>query len=144
MTNERDPIADKDLLYKTLEPLIKEYLKEINLDLPVSSYLKELGVTPIFLNGSVAGFWGLQIVAVPNGKKRATVKAFYIRKEFRGKDRDRVADDFIKGLSTQGVTDLEIWAYPEIQNWLESRYDIKTNIHVTYNPIQKFMVFKNH
>lgn len=143
MTNERDLLANKEKLLGTLEPLISEYLREIKNDVPVSTYLKELGVTPIILNNTVAGFWGLQIVASKDGKKRATIKAFFLKKEFRGKDRDRVADDLIKGLLTQGVTELEIWAYPEIQTWLESRYGIKPNIFVTHNPIQKFMDFKD-
>ena len=134
---------ERVLLYNKLEPLIREYLIEIKSSVSVSVYLQELAVTPISIDGILMGFWGLQVRAGTGSRKLATMKALYLKKEYRGRYLNRIADDLIRGLLKQGVTELEIWSYPGMQKWLEKRYGIKPNIYVTYNPIEIFRVFKD-
>ena len=130
-------------LHPGLEPLIREYLLEINYRTSVDAYLKELTISPILLDGILMGFWGLQIRTVANARKLATMKALYLKKEFRGRYLDRAADDLIRGLAKQGVTDVEIWSFAHVQEWLEKRYGIKPKIFVTYNSIDTFKVYKD-
>lgn len=135
--------SDSLALHPGLDPFIREYLLEINCKTSVAAYLKELAVSPIILDGILMGFWGLQLRSGGGGRKLATMKALYLRKEYRGRYLDRAADDLIRRLSEQGVTELEIWSFQHVQEWLEKRYGIKPNIFVTYNPIDTFKVYKD-
>jgi len=71
------------------------------------------------------------------------MKAFYLRKKFRGTHINDVADDFVRGFTSMKVTHMEIWAFPEVQKWRTRRYGIVPRIHVTHNPIEIFKIIRN-
>jgi hypothetical protein len=130
---------DQAELLKVLAPLIEEYLVETKIGVNIVEYLQELVISAIEIDGTLIGFWGLRVRPLLKGKL-ATVKAIYFRKQYRGQYLNRAADDFIRKLSEQGVTELEIWAYPQILRWLEKRYGVQPKIYVTHNPIEIFQV----
>ena len=132
---------DQQALLELLAPLIGEYLKEIKSPVTVEAYLKELSIYPIRVDQILMGFWGIRVRTV-GPKRLATIKAFYLRRRYRGRYLNRIADDLVRGLIKQGVTEVEIWAHPEVQHWLEKRYGIKPIIYVTHNPIETFKVYE--
>ena len=127
---------------RLVEPLIAEYLKEIQSPLSVAEYCSELTIAPIKIDGEIVGFWGLRF-RVSGNRKLATAKGFYLKKSCRGSHLNQAADDFIRGLKRQGITELEIWAHPGVQRWLERRYGIKPVIQVTHNPLEVFEIFED-
>jgi hypothetical protein len=143
MTQDSEPLPkDQQQLRAVLRPLIQEYLKEIKSPLRVDEFLREQLVAPIRIDGMLMGFWGLRVRSLGGAGKLATIKAFYLRRAQRGKHLNRAADDLIRGLTKQGVTELEIWAHPKVQFWLEKRYGIKPKICITHNRIDVFQIFE--
>jgi hypothetical protein len=139
-TAETKQLTKADLR-KIIEPLVQEYLKEINSPMSVREFLQEQSIVPIRVNEKLVGFWGLHRHRV-QGSEVATVKAFYLQPEFRGEHLNDAADDLIRTLIREGITHLEIWAFPKIQRWLTRRYGIKPRIHVSQAPIEVFKVYE--
>lgn len=131
---------DQAALLELLSPLISEYLGIMKIPLSIEQYLKELAVAPIRIDNLLIGFWGVRIRGAGE-RKLATVKAFYIREKYRGRYLNRAADDFVRGLSQQGVTEIEVWADSEVQKWLTKRYGIRPTLFITHNPIGVFQVY---
>jgi hypothetical protein len=129
-------------LYNLVQPLISAYLAEIRSEITIDAYLKEFAIIPIVIEEKLMGFWGVKLQALNPPRRLATIKAFYLQREYRGRFINQAADILVRGLSKQGITELEIWAFPGVQRWLERRYGIKPNIFVTYNPIETFKVYK--
>lgn len=129
-------------LVNLLSPLVNEYLTETKSGSTVDAFLREFAIYPIRIEGILMGFWALRIREA-GATRLATVKAIYLRKQFRGRYLNRAADDLVRGLAKQGVTNLEIWAYPKVMLWLKKRYQIKPEIYVTNNPLSTFQINSN-
>jgi hypothetical protein len=131
--------AEQQALLNKLAPLIQEYLNETKLPTSLAAYLKELAFMQIVIDGKLIGFWGGRFRR-SGGMKLMTIKAFYVKPEFRGRYLNRAADDLVAMLERQGVTDLEVWNAPEVQKWFEKRYKMKPQIYVTFNPLRDYRI----
>jgi hypothetical protein len=128
---------DKADLLAALMPLILAYIKELELNVLPEAYLKELTILPIVIDETLMGFWGARF-RQSGAAKLATVKAFYLSPQYRGRYINKAADDLYVGLLKQGITDLEIWNHPGVQGWFERRYRVKPKIIITAEKLEKF------
>lgn len=140
--NFKNITQEQQALFNVLAPLIEEYIKEAKVPGTVAGYVKELTIIPIKIHDELCGFWGVTTRLLAD-QKIATVKAFYLRKHLRGRHLNRVTDDLARLFMKNGITVVEIWAYPAVQKWLERRYNIKPYIYVNCCPIETFQIFKD-
>lgn len=127
-------VSQTDLL-----AVVKEYLKETGITVPIENYLREFSIVPIVISDKLIGFWGVTF-RQSNEIKLATVKAFYIQKEFRGSSINTAADALVEELYLAGITNLEIWCSYGVQKWFLRRYGIKPNISISHDKIEKFLL----
>lgn len=128
---------EQQALFASLAPLIDEYIKEAKVPGTVEGYVKELTIIPIKINNELNGFWGVTTRTLAD-RKIGTIKACYIRKQFRGNHFREVVSDLTRLFTKNGITVVEIWAYPAVQKWIERRFKIKPYIYVNCCPIDVF------
>jgi hypothetical protein len=129
--------AQQRAVLKQLVPLISEYLTETKLPTTLEAYLKELSFLQILIDEKLIGFWGIRLRS-SGTMKLLTIKAFYVRRQYRGSFLNRAADYIFTFAENHGVTDVEIWNYPSVQRWFERRYKMKPKIFVTFNSFNEF------
>lgn len=130
--------AQIEILNK-LAPLINEYLIETKLQTTLQSFLRELVFMQIIIDNQLMGFWG-GCFREAGQTRLMTIKAFYLQPQFRGKYRNQAADNLVAMLEQQGVTHLEVWNSPVVQEWFQQRYKMEPTIYVTFNTLSAYKI----
>ena len=123
-----------------ISEMVKKYLTEVNSPATPEEFFNDLSIVPIKWQGEIKGFWGLIIRKNRQGIL-AAVKAVYVVPEARGKYLNAFADILIEGLAEKGVTHLEIWAFPHVEEWLRRRYNFTPRISIIQAPIDSFFIY---
>lgn len=138
MSEQEENIKIQGELLKRYAPLVSAYLAEIQSPASINDFLKNLSIAPIQDEDKLIGFWGIRFRESKAGRL-ATIKAAYIIPELRGERFEKATDDLADMLASKGVMEVEIWAFPQIQEWLTARYGFKPRIYVSQNPLQLFL-----